>query len=312
MMGEQARDNKLGYATFGLNAQKALTLMGCELTEEASVALHIMPPHLYAPVPGKYNVTCSMWESRDLPRAMARQLASADALIVPSWFCYHAFRRAGLTRPIHVVPLGLWPEHWPYAERTVSPGEPFRFLWVSARNERKGYQQLWQAWCEEFTPRDPVQLTLKTTVETDDGYPTFWRWQGITMDRRYLSREDLRALYEAHHALIFPTMGEGFGLPLLEALASGMLVIAPFTTGQRDFLNKSVAWRLDTKPQKASYGVQTEVPVPTIASIRRQMRAAVQQFTETKALRERGSAQAHQYTWERTARGLMAVCARVG
>jgi hypothetical protein len=38
----------------------------------------------------------------------------------------------------------------------------------------------------------------------------------------------------------------------------------------------------------------------------------VAHFTETKALRERASAQAHQYTWARTARGVMRVVESVG
>ena len=311
MMGEQARDNKLGYAVFGVNIRRALVQIGCELTESAPVALHLMPPHLYEPIPGKVNIVASMWESRDMPSEISAHLRRADQIIVPSWFCFHVFRRAGLTQPTHVIPLGLWSHEWPYVERVHQSGEPFRFLWVSARNERKGYNELWQAWCEAFTPRDQVALTIKTTIEAPDGYPLRWRWHGFTMDRRYLSRADLRALYEQHHAFILPTMGEGFGLPILEAMASGMLVIAPFTTGQRDFLNKTVAWALETKHQRAQYGVKTEVPVPTVASIRRQMRAAMGGFMETKALRERASAQAHQFTWEATARQVVRVLGRV-
>ena len=42
----------------------------------------------------------------------------------------------------------------------------------------------------------------------------------------YVSREELHALYAIACALVFPTLSEGFGLPMLEALASGTAVIA--------------------------------------------------------------------------------------
>lgn len=311
IMNPEARGNLLGYTTMGLSLSRALAQRGCELTEAATVALHIAPPHLFRPMAGKTNWLLTMWESRDVPPKDVRVIAEADGLIVPSWFCYHTFRRAMRTMPIRVVPLGIWSNEWPYHERVHHGAEPLRFLWVSARSIRKGWQQLWQAWCEEFTPRDRVALTIKTTIEREDGAPLWMRWHGVTFDRRYLLRAALQALYRESHVFIHPNMGEGFNLPVLEAMASGMLVIAPFTTGQRDFVNKSVAWQLETKYRPAHYGVDTDIPVPTIQSIRHQMRAAVAHFTETKALRERGSAQAHQYTWERTAQGVMRVVEQV-
>ena len=42
----------------------------------------------------------------------------------------------------------------------------------------------------------------------------------------YVSRQELHALYAIACAFVFPTLAEGFGLPVLEALASGTVVIA--------------------------------------------------------------------------------------
>ena len=44
-------------------------------------------------------------------------------------------------------------------------------------------------------------------------------------------------LYNSCDALISATSSEGFGLPMLEAMASNLLVLAPIQTGQSDFLN---------------------------------------------------------------------------
>jgi glycosyltransferase involved in cell wall biosynthesis len=42
----------------------------------------------------------------------------------------------------------------------------------------------------------------------------------------YVTRDELRALFASARAFVFPTLAEGFGLPVLEAFAAGTRVIA--------------------------------------------------------------------------------------
>lgn len=50
----------------------------------------------------------------------------------------------------------------------------------------------------------------------------------------YVDRDELQALYRGAGAFVFPSLAEGFGLPLLEALATGLRVIASDTASSRE------------------------------------------------------------------------------
>src|SRR4029453_11111827 len=46
----------------------------------------------------------------------------------------------------------------------------------------------------------------------------------------YVDADDMRALYQGAAAFVFPSLFEGFGLPVLEAFASGIPVVTSTTT----------------------------------------------------------------------------------
>ena len=59
-----------------------------------------------------------------------------------------------------------------------------------------------------------------------------------------ISDEDVVRLYRSCDALAFPYRGEGFGLPMLEAMACGLPVIATAGGAADDFLDETVAYRI--------------------------------------------------------------------
>ena len=107
--------------------------------------------------------------------------------------------------------------------------------------------------------------------------------------------KDLRALYSQAVALTYPSLYEGFGLPLLEAMRGGVPVIAANTASIPDVVGPA-ALLLD--PRDVEGWAKAIVEVATDEHTRARMCAA-------------GVARAAEFTWERTARLTLDVYRRV-
>lgn len=109
-----------------------------------------------------------------------------------------------------------------------------------------------------------------------------------------LTDNELKALYESARLFLFPSLTEGFGFPLLEAMSCGCPVIAT-TGGATPEIAGSAAVLCDPSDE-AAWTRAVE---------------ALQFDTERLAdLSERGRAQAEQFTWRRTAQEVLAILSR--
>jgi glycosyltransferase involved in cell wall biosynthesis len=98
--------------------------------------------------------------------------------------------------------------------------------------------------------------------------------------------DQLRPLYRAASALVYPSRYEGFGLPLLEAMASGTPVVASRAASIPEVVGDAGVL-LD--PDDAEGWTRAIVEVSSGADVRARMR-------------DRGLARAAGFTWERAAR----------
>jgi glycosyltransferase involved in cell wall biosynthesis len=110
-----------------------------------------------------------------------------------------------------------------------------------------------------------------------------------------VSESTLRSLYQGAAALVYPSRYEGFGLPLVEAMASGTPVLASRAASIPEVVGES-GMLLD--PDDASRWEDAIVQVITDAVLRARLRAD-------------GLARAAMFTWERTARITLDVYQRV-
>lgn len=242
-------------------APKVKAFMRDSYPEKGSVDVHLRntwPPKTGDMV-GRINAyVCFAWEESELPPYLVERFnRDLDLVMVTSNFVRDAFLHSGVTIPVAVVGNGC--DHVLAIEPadsvpSRSPGVA-RILHVSSGFPRKGPDTLIAAYLRTFRRDDPVELVLKTFANPDNIIAaTLERLATPAADRPPIkviqadySYEELIALYKTATMIVAPSRGEGFGLPLAEAMLLGIPVVTTNYSGQIDFCRPDTAWMVDYK-----------------------------------------------------------------
>ncbi|NMR20881.1 glycosyltransferase family 1 protein [Cellulomonas fimi] len=154
-------------------------------------------------------------------------------------------------------------------------GERERFLFYPARGwPHKNHARLIQA--VDLLRRDDPGLRLVLTGGGLDTLGEFPDWVDV---RGLVPLAELRELYRTAACLVFPSLYEGFGLPPLEAMASGCPVAASGAGSLPEICGDAAVLFDATDPEAIAAGV----------------RAAL---ADAAGLQQRGLAQVTRFTWE--------------
>ena len=110
----------------------------------------------------------------------------------------------------------------------------------------------------------------------------------------YVADSDLPYFYSEAEAFIFPSLYEGFGLPPLEAMASGIPVLSSNTSVMPEVLGEAALYFDPTN----------------IEDIAQAMYKLATTFRLQKELRDKGFRQAKKYSFARVAKETLAVYRR--
>jgi len=234
-----------------------------EYNGKYDISFQVQLPDEWDPTLAKSNVGISAFvETDSCNPAWLDAINSMDAVIVPTTHTRDIIKNTGPTRtPIHVIPESYLDK---IDDSEIKPLDlpietDFNFLVVGQFtgndpwNDRKNIFYTIKWFCEAFKDDPSVGLIIKSNHGRStriDRKITTSALKGILDEVRsgpfpkvhllhgLMSEEDMTGLYrrEDVKCLISLTRGEGFGLPLLEAAASGIPVIATNWSGHLDFL----------------------------------------------------------------------------
>ena len=190
---------------------------------------------------------------------------------------------------IRVTPLAASPEFRPFA---VSPQNPY-FLYVGNLEPRKNVERLIEAFAG--MPRKEHQL-LVVGDRWFRGSAAEAKARSMGLNGRvkflgYVPRGDLPGLFSGATALVYPSLLEGFGLPILEAMACGTPVITSNNSALRE-VGGDAALLIDPKD---------------VGEITEAMVSVAEDEALRKQLSEKGLKRASEYSWKRTAELTMEV-----
>ena len=201
------------------------------------------------------RVGWTMLEVSGLPREWVDGCNTMDEVWVPASFNVDTFRSSGVTVPIRVMPLGVDVDSFNPEITSFRPTSRFTFLSVFEWGERKGADILLRAFASEFKESEDVLLLL-AVYNRDPGVDVHEEVAKlglppsapiVVMLNPEFADHQMGALYRSADCFVLPTRGEGWGMPILEAMACGLPTIATAWSGPADFLHPGNGYPLEVK-----------------------------------------------------------------
>jgi glycosyltransferase involved in cell wall biosynthesis len=232
------------------------------------VGRNLYPPRVSG-MQGKINILTDYgWEESGFPQKYVDDFnRELDGIAVTSTYVKKVLIDNGVRVPISAVGDGVDHIHRTQSKRlSKNLGTKFKFLHVSSGFPRKGIDVLLSAYVRAFSKNDNVSLIIKTFPNIHNNVedqiekirlcnPDCGEILSINQD---LDHEYLIDLYNQCDVLVAPSRGEGFGLPIAEAMLCGLPVITTGYGGQTDFCTNENAWLIDYTFKKAETHMELE------------------------------------------------------
>jgi len=234
------------------------------------VGWYYIQPHILDKFPQtQFRILYTMFESSKPPVAWRSPLKDVEMPMVPSTWVKALFD------DYYNIDCKVWGHgadiaKIPYTARDrrgFVKGQKFVILHYNAQY-RKGFDILLKAFHLAFPGNKDVRLVLKGKGVEDFKMadPRIKIYSGL------FSQSKMNELLDIADLFVFPSRGEGYGLPVVEAMASGLPVIMPKQHGLYDLFIESSCVDVHTKPTPASYpewsedmGYFTEASVTDLA-----------------------------------------------
>jgi len=270
---------------------------------------------------GEYKIGFTMLEVDGLPASWVQSANMMDEVWTPSTFNRETFKRSGVTKPIHVIPLGVNPAYFNPGIKGYRIDGPFTFLTMFEWGERKAPEILLKAFNDEFGSSEDVVLICKAynqdpavhiPAQVRNYYLKDSGGRIVFSINEVVPSYQLGSIYRSVDCFVLASRGEGWGLPILEAMACGLPVIATNWSAQSDFISNDTAYLLDVErlrpaEAKCPYYEGFNWAEPSYEHLRSLMRHVFENRDEAKTLGVRASAEVlTKWSWEQSVKKILA------
>ena len=262
-----------------------------------------------------------VWETSKLPDSWLAPLRAVDRLWVPCAWGRDVLIENGFSgATIDIVPEGVdvsafHPAVPPEPSVAALPG--FKFITVGRWQHRKGTADLLRAFDAEFGGDPSVRLVLGchnphrpgADLSADLRDLDLGGLDQLTFLAGGIPHGRMPAIYTACDAAVFPTRSDPWGLPISEAMACGLPVIATHFSGPADYLTAETGYPLPWRPAPCpampavmadgDYGMWAE---PDFDELRRLMRQVYENRNAARAVGSRAASHIREHwSWDHAA-----------
>jgi glycosyltransferase involved in cell wall biosynthesis len=198
------------------------------------------------------RIGITQFETGRLPREHVNNVNQLDHVIVTSQFGKKMFRDSGVRTPISAMRPGIPAADFPYQERPKDG--LFKVLVLGALTARKNPEGAVRIFKAASQGNPDWRLTMKT--RTKDFPPVVRHLVGDDPRIRLVSSDEpphlLQRWYYGHDCFLWPSKGEGLGLPPLEAMASGMELVCANHSGMADYVDEEICYPIFTDHRESA------------------------------------------------------------
>jgi glycosyltransferase involved in cell wall biosynthesis len=193
-----------------------------------------------------HNIQWIVFESTRIPENILSTCMTSEQVWVPSDWGRSVLVSHGVPKEkIRVVPEAVDASKFhTHGRKPYRKQRPFRFLTVGKYELRKSLNETIEAFAQVYANTPAIELVIKSNyfVNQDQKLQalqnkiTNMGLENVQVLWGDMSTDDMAELYRSCDAFVLPSKAEGWGLPLIEAAASGLPIITTCYSGPTEFL----------------------------------------------------------------------------
>lgn len=214
-------------------------------------------PPMFKPRPGAINILSSQWETTHYPKEWVPIINSADRFWVGTPSLKQSALNSGVKVPIGVMNATIDPNEWkpdgPTSRLAEIPKDAVKFIFVGDWIPRKNIEDLIIGYLTAFSGVKDTALIIKTWSNApgitgrkhiEDAIRHINnKIVGIERPKIYLVTDmlpesQLIDLMRDAHCYVSVSHGEGFDLPMVQAMSLGKIIVTTPFLAHGDYLNE--------------------------------------------------------------------------